>query len=78
MPSSGLCCCKSIDTKKEGREALETTEMRMLRRFKGVTLRNRERSDDMVDIMRDLGVDNNMLKTRLVRLQLLWHYVEDE
>ena len=42
--------------------------MRMLRRIKGVTLRDRERS---YRIRRDLGVENIALKARQARL--CWH-----
>ena len=49
---------------------LETTEMRMLRRIKGVTLRDRQRSDE---IRRELGVENITFKARQSRLRWYGH-----
>lgn len=55
--------------KKEER-ILESTEMRMLRRIKGVTLRDRERS---VDIRRELGVDDINIKVKEIRMRWYGH-----
>ncbi|XP_063601951.1 uncharacterized protein LOC134778063 [Penaeus indicus] len=45
---------------------LEATEMRMLRRMKGVTLRERERS---TDIRRELGVSDINEKVKAIRMR---------
>ena len=55
--------------KKEER-ILESTEMRMLRRIKGVTLRDRLRS---VNIRRELGVNDIIEKAREIRLRWYGH-----
>ena len=55
--------------KKEER-LLETTEMRMLRRIRGVTLRDRMRS---ADIRRELGVERITSKIRTARLRWFGH-----
>lgn len=49
---------------------LETTEMRMLRRIKGVTLRDRERS---ADIRRELRVSDINEKVREIRMRWYGH-----
>ena len=49
---------------------IETTEMRMLWRIKCVTIRDKERSDE---IRRDLGVENIALKVRQARLRWCGH-----
>ena len=55
--------------KKEER-LLETTEMRMLRRIRGVTLRDRMRSND---IRSELGVENITSRIRTSRLRWFGH-----
>ena len=55
--------------KKEER-ILEATEMRMLRRIKGVTLRDRERSDN---IRRELGVSDINEKVKEIRMRWYGH-----
>ena len=55
--------------KKEER-ILESTEMRMLRRIKGVTLRDRLRS---FNIRRELGVNDIIEKVREIRLRWYGH-----
>ena len=51
-------------------QILEKTEMRMLRRIKGVTLRDRVKS---VDIRKELGVSSIQEKVREMRLRLYGH-----
>ena len=51
---------------KKERKTLESTEKRMLRRIKGVTLRDRLRS---VNIRKELGVNDIIEKAREIRLQ---------
>ena len=55
--------CWTVRKKEE--EILEKTEMRMLRRIKGVTLRDRVKS---VDIRKELGVSSIQEKVREIRL----------
>ncbi|XP_047495895.1 uncharacterized protein LOC125043701 [Penaeus chinensis] len=55
--------------KKEER-ILEATEMRMLRRIKGVTLRERERS---TDVKRELGVSDINEKVKEIRMRWYGH-----
>ncbi|XP_063613758.1 uncharacterized protein LOC134786991 [Penaeus indicus] len=55
---------------KEQERILETTEMRMLRRIKGVTLRERERS---TDIRRELGVSDINEKVKEIRMRWYGH-----
>ena len=47
--------CRSLYSREDGGEDLEKTGMRMLRRIKGVMLRDRERS---ADIRREIGVSD--------------------
>ena len=49
---------------------LESTEMRMLRRIRGVTLKDRLRSED---IRRELGVEEITSKIRTARLKWYGH-----
>ena len=51
---------------KKEEEILEKTEMRMLRRIKGVTLRDKVKS---VDIRKELGVNNIQEKVREMRIR---------
>ena len=64
--------CWTVGKKEE--QILEKTEMMMLRRIKGVTLRDKVKS---VDIRKELGV--NSIKEKLRRMRLRWyeHYVEN-
>ena len=55
--------CWTVRKKEE--QILEKTEMRMLRRIKGVTLRDRVKS---VDIRKELGVSSIQEKVREMRL----------
>ncbi|XP_063585426.1 uncharacterized protein LOC134762814 [Penaeus indicus] len=55
---------------KEEERILEATEMRMLRRIKGVTLRERERS---TDIRRELGVSDINEKVKEIRMRWYGH-----
>ena len=55
---------------KREERILETTEMRMLRRIKGVTLRDRERS---ADIRRELGVNDINEKVKEIRMRWYGH-----
>ena len=52
-------------TVRKKEEHLEKTEMRMLRRIKGVTLRDKVKS---VDIRKELGVNSIQEKVREMRL----------
>ena len=56
--------CWTVRKKEE--QILEKTEMRMLRRIKGVTLRDRVTS---VDIRKELGVSSIQEKVREMRLR---------
>ena len=56
--------------RKNEEQILEKTEMRMLRRIKGVTLRDKEKS---VDIRKELGVTSIHGKVREVRLHWYGH-----
>ena len=58
--------CWTVRKKEE--EILEKTEMRMFRRIRGVTLRDKEKS---VDIRKELGVTSIQEKVRELRLR--WH-----
>ena len=58
--------CWTVRKKEE--QILEKTEMRMLRRIKGVTLRDRVKS---VDIRKELGVSSIQEKT------LVWTHAEN-
>ena len=60
--------CWTIRKKEE--KILEKTEMRMLRRIKGVTLRDRIKS---VDIRKELGVSSIQEKVREMRLRWYGH-----
>ena len=51
---------------KKEEQILEKTEMRMLRKIKGVTLRDKVKS---VDIRKELGVDSIQEKVKEVRLR---------
>ncbi|XP_063596700.1 uncharacterized protein LOC134773428 [Penaeus indicus] len=55
---------------KEEERRLEATEMRMLRRIKGVTLREREKS---TDIRRELGVSDINEKVKEIRMRWYRH-----
>ena len=63
----GAECCK---LRKKEEYILEKTEMRMLRRIKGVTLRDRVKS---VDIRKELGVSSIQEKVREMRLRWYGH-----
>ena len=56
--------------RKKGEKILEKTEMRMLRRIKGVTLRNKVKS---VYIRKELGVDSIQEEVRYMRLRWYGH-----
>ena len=58
--------CWTVRKKEE--EILEKTDMRMFRRIRGVTLRDKEKS---VDIRKELGVTSIQEKVRELRLR--WH-----
>ena len=58
--------CWTVTKKEE--QILETTEMRMLRRIKGVTRKDKIRS---VDIRRELGV--NEIKEKVREMRLRWY-----
>ena len=60
--------CWTVTKKEE--QILETTEMQMLRRIKGVTRRDKIRS---VDIRRELGVNDIKEKAREIRLRWYGH-----
>ena len=60
--------CWTIRKKEE--KNLEKTEMRMMRRIKGVTLRDRIKS---VDIIKELGVSSIQEKVREMRLRWYGH-----
>ena len=60
--------CWTVRKKEE--QILEKTEMRMLRRIKGVTLRDRIKS---VDIRKELGVSSIQEKVREIRLRWYGH-----
>ena len=60
--------CWTVRKKEE--QILEKTEMRMLRRIKGVTLRDRVKS---VDIRKELGVSSIQEKVREMRLRWYGH-----
>lgn len=60
--------------KKEER-ILEATEMRMLRRIKGVTLKDKERSEN---IRKELGVDDINEKVREIRMRWYGHVMRME
>ena len=57
-----------LDSWKEGRTDPRETEMRMLRRIKGVTLINRVKS---VDIREELGVSS--IKKKVREMILRWY-----
>ena len=54
--------------RKEEEQILEKTEMRMLRRIKGVTLRDKVKS---LDIRKELGM--NSLKEKVRDMRLYWY-----
>ena len=56
--------CWTVRKKQE--QILEKTEMRMLRRIKGLTLRDRVKS---VDTRKELGVSSTQVKVREIRLR---------
>ena len=58
--------CVNINVRKKEEQILEKTEMRMLRRIKGVTLRDKVKS---VDIRKELGVNSIQEKVREMRLR---------
>ena len=58
--------------RKEEEKILEKKEMRMLRRIKGVTLRDKVES---VDIRKELGVNSIQEKVREMRLR--WTHAEN-
>ena len=60
--------CWTVRKKEE--QILEKTEMRMLRRIKGITLRDRVRS---VDIRKELGVSSIQEKVREMKLRWYGH-----
>ena len=60
--------CWTVRKKEE--QILEKTEMRMLRRMKGVTLSDRVKS---VDIRKELGVSSIQEKVREIRLRWYGH-----
>ena len=60
--------CWTVRRKEE--QILEKTEMRMLRRIKGVTLRDKVKS---VDIRKELGVNSIQEKVREIRLRWYGH-----
>ena len=60
--------CWTVRKKEE--QILEKTKMRMLRRIKGVTLRDRVKS---VDIRKELGVSSIQEKVREMRLRWYGH-----
>ena len=60
--------CWTVRKKEE--QILEKTEMRMLRRIKGVTLSDRVKS---VDIRKELGVSSTQEKVREMRLRWYGH-----
>ena len=60
--------CWTVRKKEE--QILEKTKMRMLRRIKGVTLRDRVKS---VDIRKELGVSSVQEKVREMRLRWYGH-----
>lgn len=57
-------------TRKKEEKLMEVTEMRMLRRIKGVSLRDKQRSDD---IRNELGVCNITKKIKEARLRWFGH-----
>ena len=57
-------------TRKKEEKLMETTEMRMLRRIKGVTLRDKQKSDE---IRKELGVCNIIKKVKEARLRWFGH-----
>ena len=60
--------CWTVRKKEE--KILEKTDMKMLRRIKGVTLRDKENS---VDIRKELGVNRTQEKVREMRLRWYGH-----
>ena len=60
--------CWTVRKKEE--QILEKTEIRMLRRIKGVTLRDKVKS---VDIRKELGVNSIQEKVREMRLRWYGH-----
>ena len=65
-----LCGAESWTVRKKEEQILEKTEIRMLRRIKGVTLRDRVKS---VDIRKELGVSSMQEKVREMRLRWYGH-----
>ena len=61
-------------TRKKEEQLLETTEMRMLRRIKGITLRDRQRSEE---IRQELGVEDINVKVRQAKTKVVWTPPED-
>ena len=64
--------CWTVRKKEE--QIPEKKEMRMLRRIKGVTLRDRVKS---VDIKKELGESSIQEKVRQIRLPLVWTHAEN-
>ena len=62
-------------TRKKEERILESTEMKISRRIKGVTLKDRKRSED---IRRELGINNISDKLRETRLRWYGHVVRME
>ena len=56
--------------RKKADQIIEKTEMRMLRRIKGVALRDKVKS---VDIRKELGVNSIQKKVREIRLRWSGH-----
>ena len=56
--------------RKKEKQIIEKTEMRMLRRIKGVTLRERERVKS-VDIRKELGVSS--IQEKVIEMRLRWY-----
>ena len=65
-----LCGAECWTVRKKEEQILEKTEMKMLRRIKGVTLRDRVKS---VDIRKELGVSSIQEKVREMRLRWYGH-----
>ena len=68
--SAHICQKKKKKKEKKEEQILEKTEMRMLRRIKGVTLRDIVKS---VDIRKELGVSSIQEKVREMRLRWYGH-----
>ena len=66
----GAECWKYWTVRKKEEQILEKTEMRMLRRIEGVTLRDKVKS---VGIRKELGVNSTQEKVREMRLRWYGH-----